>query len=89
MEIEADPKRGEMILKELGREKCKESGWPRERDDGGSDALAMFEKGEAARFRSCLVRLSYLAQDRVDLPEVVKGLPSSMANPIQKAMQGT
>lgn len=89
MEIEVAegvPKHAKMILKELGLEKCKDINLPRKHDDGGPDEGAILEKGEVTRFRPCLMHLSYLAQDRVDLPEVVKGFPNEMANLTQKAM---
>ena len=39
------------------------------------------EAADATRYRSCVMRLSFLAQDRADLGEPVKCLARSMAKP--------
>ena len=39
------------------------------------------DSGDAMRYRSCVMRLSYLALDRADLGEPVKCLARSMAKP--------
>ena len=44
---------------------------------------------DATRYRSCVVRLSYLALDRADLGEPVKCLARSMAKPNTRKCKGS
>lgn len=76
-----------MILDDLGMQKCKPMGTARDKEDENQQDDKLRKK-ECTQFRSCLIRLSYLAQDRVDLSESVKILARFMASPGSKAMRG-
>ena len=44
-------------------------------------------RNETTMFRSCLMRTSFLAQDRADLPEAVKCLAQQMSSPTRSSME--
>ena len=85
--IEPDIRHAELVLRNLGLEgsKAKPLTTPGFKVD--EKELALREKEVpldsqgATRYRSCVMRLSYLALDRADLGEPVKCLARSMAKP--------
>ena len=85
--IEPDIRHAELVLTDLGLEgsTAKPLTTPGFKVD--EKELALREKevpldsGDPTRYRSCVMRLSYLALDRADLGEPVKCLARSMAKP--------
>ena len=85
--IEPDIRHAELVLRNLGLEgsKAKPLTTPGFKVD--EKELALREKEvpldsqDATRYRSCVMRLSYLALDRSDLGAPVKCLARSMAKP--------
>ena len=85
--IEPDIRHAELVLKNLGLEgsKAKPLTTPGFKVDVKELALrekeVPLDSQGATRYRSCVMRLSYLALDRADLGEPVKCLARSMAKP--------
>ena len=91
--IEPDIRHAELVLRNLGLEgsKAKPLTTPGFKVD--EEELALREKEVpldpqgATRYRSCVMRLSYLALDRADLGEPVKWLTRSMAKPTPESLR--
>ena len=92
---EPDIRHAELVLRNLGLEgsKAKPLTTPGFKVD--EKELALREKEVpldsqgATRYRSCVMRLSYLALDRADLGEPVNFLTSSMARPTPGSSKGS
>ena len=81
IELEADPRHVELILREMGCEGAKvTTALTKERVDEVKDAEPLDDE-EAKRYRSVSMRLSYLAQDRPDLQVLAKELAKGLKNP--------
>lgn len=85
IEVEADSRHVDLIIKNLGLENAKPVDTPSikksaleaeaiEREPALTPALA-------TKFRSCVMRGAYLSQDRVDITEAVKSLAQAMKTP--------
>ena len=85
--IEPDIRHAELVLRDLGVEGCK--GKPLttpgfkldERELALRETEVPLEATDATRYKSCVMGLSYLSQDRADLGEPVKCLARTMAKP--------
>ena len=87
LKVEPDIRHAELVLRNLGLEgsKAKPLTTPGFKVDEKELTLrekeVPLESQDATRYRSCVMRLSYLALDRADLGEPVKCLARSMAKP--------
>ena len=85
--LEPDIRHAELVLRDLGLEGSKANTIDDARFKVNEKELALrtrevpLDSGDATRYRSCVMRLSYLALDRADLGEPVKCLARSMARP--------
>ena len=86
LDIEPDLRHAPLIISESGcNTKTKAVSTPREKLkdklvlDGRRSPI--LKKDEATRYRSACMRLSYLAQDRLDLAETAKHLVQKMSEP--------
>ena len=85
--IEPDIRHAELVLRNLGLEGSKTKPLTTPGFKVDEKELALREKEvpldsqDATRYRSCVMRLSYLALDREDMGEPVKCLARSMAKP--------
>ena len=82
VDVEADPRHVELILKEMGMEECKGS------DVVGRTRLTGEEEGEllpqdARRFRSIAARCDFLAADRIDIQFACKEVCRRMSVPCE------
>ena len=86
LELEADPRHAELVVRELGLEQASVSKVPgvKPSRDGEVTAAMSEELGrdEARRYRAVAARLNYLAPDRVDIGYSVKEAARSMAKPL-------
>jgi hypothetical protein len=81
IELEADPRHAELVVRELGLEKAtasKTAGVKANREEEEEEELS---REEARRYRAVAARLNYLAPDRVDIGYSVKEAARSMAKP--------
>ncbi|CAK0855964.1 unnamed protein product [Prorocentrum cordatum] len=88
LEIEPDPRHAKMILAETGcAESTKAVNTPREKIKDATVLEGIKGKklvaSEVTRYRSVCMRLSYLAQDRLDLVESAKSAAQRMAGPTE------
>ena len=87
VELEADPRHAELVVRELGLENARASRVPGVKPGKEDEAAAvdqeLLEKNEARRYRAVAARLNYLAPDRMDLAYSVKEAARCMANPRQ------
>ena len=81
-EIEADPRHGELIIKELELDKAKGLTTPGV-DEPVTEDDAEITDWRATQFRSISARANYLALDRPDLQFAVKELGRSMSRPTE------
>jgi ribonuclease HI len=88
IDLEPDPRHAKLITSEVGfNEKSKAVTTPREKMKDelvvqGSKSKKLIG-AEATRYRSACMRLSYLAQDRLDLVESAKCAAQRMASPTE------
>ena len=84
---EADPRHAEIIVQELGMEKCKPVKSPNEKITAEALAkrmeLSEVEPDRVRQYRSLTMRAGFLAQDRPDLSETVKCLARKMKSPTE------
>ena len=85
IELEADPRHAELVVRELGLEGAAASKVPGVKPTKEEEASAAggepLGKEEARRYRAVAARLNYLAPDRMDLAYSVKEAARSMASP--------
>jgi len=85
MELEADSKHVEQIVKDLGLGSSKAVDTPRVKmsvDEAQNvEATELLKKDDQTKFRSGTMRAAYLSQDRVDITEAVKCLARAMSSP--------
>ena len=84
LSIEADPKHIQSCIEDFNLTKCRRAATPRVKADASRGDL--FESPplpaiEHTQFRSIVMRLAYVAQDRPDLSESIKCLARHMAAP--------
>ena len=85
VELEADPRHAEIVVKELGLEKATASKVPgvkptREELERSADE-ELLDRVEARKYRAIAARLNYLAPDRLDIGYSAKEAARHMANP--------
>ncbi|CAK0894978.1 unnamed protein product, partial [Prorocentrum cordatum] len=85
VELEADKRHVEKLLKELGLEKCSIVTTPRVKlaleEVQAHETSPLLSPAEATKYRSATMRLKYVDQDRIDITESVKCLAQHMAAP--------
>ena len=79
LEVEADPKHVDILLKEWKMEECKACDTPTGNDEVGGGAP--MTANEATLFRRAAARVNYLGQDRPDLNVASRLLAMRMAQP--------
>ena len=92
VQIEPDLRHVDLILSSLGLGgSTKHSASPgmkiTDEEIRRREVEAPLSKSEATRFRSCVMRAAFLAQDRADLSEAVKCLAQHMAKPTKVSME--
>ena len=82
---EPDPRHAEMVLKQLDLEKCKPVKTPGEKQTAQDVAtrmsLPVVTPDRVSFYRSLVMRIAFLSQDRPDLSEATKCLARRMAGP--------
>ncbi|CAK0798924.1 unnamed protein product, partial [Prorocentrum cordatum] len=91
IEIEGDRRHAELLARDLGLEEAKSVDTPRVKHSEsdvwkGADSRVL-SSSEATLYRSCVMRASYLGQDRLDIQEAVKCLAQSMKSPNEFNLQ--
>ena len=81
IELEADPRHSELIIKEMGCEGAKVTTALVKERVGEIDEAELLDSEEASRYRSVSMRLAYLSQDRPDLQVLAKELAKGLKNP--------
>ncbi len=85
VEIEADSRHAELIVKSLNLQNAKSVETPSVKrslaEVQATEAEEVLPAKEATTFRSGVMRGAYLSQDRTDICEAVKSLSSAMRNP--------
>ena len=91
LELEADPRHAEIIVKGLGLQEAKSVTTPscklKNTELDAYMALPPLGAQEATQYRSLTMRAAYLAQDRADLGEAVKALSRHMKEPNARDLQ--
>jgi hypothetical protein len=87
VELEADPRHAELVVRELGLEKASASKVPGTKpsreDVEKSLSEELLDRPEARRYRAIAARLNYLAPDRLDIAYSVKEAARNMSSPRQ------
>ena len=83
-EIEADPRHGEILIRELGLGQGKGLTTPGV-DDGLDEDGPELQPEQQSRYRSLAARANYLALDRPDIQYAVKELCRAMSKPTETA----
>ena len=78
----ADPRHVEIVVKELGLQDSKAVRTPYNHESQEDDDEEL-DDSQALRYRACVARLNYLAQDRSDIQYPVKELCRFMSRPTQ------
>ena len=85
VEVEADKKHAEIVVKELGLQKAKAVSTPRVKlsveQTEAREQTPLLDAERATLYRSCAMRCKYLDQDRLDIAECVKALSQHMSVP--------
>ena len=84
LELEADPRHAELVIRELGLEKAsisKVAGVKPTKDSNEASNVEL-NRDDARRYRAVAARLNYLAPDTVDIGFSVKEAARSMAKPL-------
>jgi hypothetical protein len=85
IEVEADSRHAELIVKQLGLENAKGVDTPSvkrtEEEERQCEAEAIMPAPSGTLYRSCTMRAAYLSTDRIDIGETVKNLARNMQNP--------
>ena len=81
--IEADPRHVEILVKEMGLAESNTVATPgaKTREGTNDQADQQLDKAEGSRYRACVARANYLAQDRPDIAFAVKEACRDMSAP--------
>ena len=85
LELEADPRHAEIVIRELGLLEAKPISAPGAKptkDELESADVEDLDKAESRRYRAIAARLNYLAPDRVDIGYATKEAARNMARPV-------
>ena len=86
VELEADPRHAELVVRELGLENATPIACPGAKpatgEEGAEDNIEM-SREDARRYRAIAARLNYLAPDRTDIGYALKEAARNMASPMQ------
>ena len=91
--VEPDARHVEIVLRSLGLngKGVKTVATPGIKKTDAQEEQRLIEpqlgKAETTLLRSCLMRASFLSQDRADLPEAVKSLAQQMSRPTRSSME--
>ena len=77
----ADPRHTDIIIEELGLKDAKSVSSPAAEKITEEDQLELLEDDQALRYRACVARINYLAQDRSDIQYAAKELCRFMSKP--------
>ena len=80
IEYEADPRHAEIIINELGLTNCRPVATPGVKPNKGESGEPLLGV-DATKFRACVARAKYLAQDPCNIAYSVKVLTRCMSNP--------
>ena len=90
IEIEADKRHADLLVRDLGLANAKAVDTPRvkhaESEIWKGVESPKLDKVQTTQYRSCVMRASYMGQDRPDIQEAVKCLAQYMKNPNEYAM---
>ena len=90
---EPDLRHAEMVLEQLDLEKCKPVKTPGEKQSAQDVATRMslppVPPDRVSFYRSLVMRIAFLSQDRPDLSEATKCLARRMAGPNERYLRGT